>query len=583
MAGYNSPFGSNSSTSSLLRSAASTQSSIQSYEDQVAAYNWDNSAKTEADFQEYKAYLDNRAQTTTDPSKQITYMNKVNSARSGFISNEIQRQSINVIEGAGSNLDKYNRMVDLFNMAADAGDYDQMQSLRLQLDNLDITIQNERKAAVSSSRSYASSYNKAIDTQVKDAVDQTKSDITEILSEYQRLGPTEFSKQNDGADALGLVYSIIFGNQDTNTPGLIDVYRQAGGLTTDPSKQQDYQQEFNSIVETGDYKLGKLPGGDTLTTNDIKEQIQAVSTGQTFLRTELGANGNWELKKNQITGYQYGRDESGNYKLMPIYASEAPTQSNFTKADGLVTDTNAQDILNNQTKGKDQLLTYSELLKNNNFDVTNNQGVITVVNNGQFNNAGIPQGTPVQLTVDASGNLQIINQGTPYQLNFDEKSGKFTGIEQVTPNPITQLPSGNQLYSRFNMPYLAQKLKDNPNFLDNLPGGSFGYIDSATAQQLVMEGGPLAKRQAVIQQTKEVQAQQQRIQAQQQAIQQAKPAQSILSAPAKATISLPKITALPKINLNSTANTGTVTINNKPNTSTVKVQTGGYTGAGISF
>lgn len=583
MAGYNSPFGSNSSTSSLLRSAASTQSSISSYEDKVAAYNWENSAKTEEDFQAYKTYLEGKASTTTDPSKQITYMSTVDSARSGFISNEIQRQSINVIEGAGSNLDKYNRMVDLFNMAADAGDYDQMQSLRLQLDNLDVTIQNERKAAISSNRAAASSYNKQLDTQVKDTVEQTQTDIKTILDEYARLGPTEFSKQNDGADALGLVYSIIFGNQDTNTPGLIDVYRQAGSLTTDPGKQQDYQQAFNSIVETGDYKLGKLPGGDSLTTNDIKEQIQAVSTGQTFLRTELGANGNWELKKNEITGYQYGRDEAGNYKLMPIYSDAAPTQSNFTKADGIVTDANAQALLGDQAKGKDNLLTYSELLKNNNFDVTTDGGFITVVNNGQFNSAGIPQDTPVQLTVDASGNLQIVNQGTPYQLNFDEKSGKFTGVEKVTPNPITQLPSGNQLYSRFNMPYLAQKLKDNPNFLDNLPGGSFGYIDSATAQQLVMEGGPLAKRQAVIQQTKEIQAQQQRLQQQQQAIQRTAQAQSILSAPAKATISLPKPVALPRINLKSTGPQANVTINNKPNTSTVKVQTGGYTGPGISF
>ena len=94
-------------------------------------------------------------------------------------------------------------------MAANAGDYDQAQSLRAQLDSLDKTIQNEYKSTIASNKAAATAYNKEIDTQVKDATSQFESDVNEVMTKFAELGP-KFSEQYGGADAMGLVYSMLF-------------------------------------------------------------------------------------------------------------------------------------------------------------------------------------------------------------------------------------------------------------------------------------------------------------------------------------------------------------------------------------
>ena len=193
MAGSNSPFSSGSSISSLMRSATSAADKIQSYWDAVAAYQWDNSVKSYQDFLDYSTYLDGKMTSTTDPMTSLTYQKKIDSARSGYISNEIQRQSINVIEGAGSNIDKYGQMTELYYQAADAGQYDLAQSLRLQLDNLSVTIQNEQKAAMAGSSAYSAEVAKSIDNQVKDAVQTIQDNADGLTKEFQRLGDAGLS------------------------------------------------------------------------------------------------------------------------------------------------------------------------------------------------------------------------------------------------------------------------------------------------------------------------------------------------------------------------------------------------------
>lgn len=95
---------------SLLKSAQSTQKKIRSQEEAEIAYEWSISQKTYDQYLQYKSYLDENAAKSSDPSEILSYRKKTNSAYSAYTSNEIQRQSINVIEGRGSNSDKYNSM-----------------------------------------------------------------------------------------------------------------------------------------------------------------------------------------------------------------------------------------------------------------------------------------------------------------------------------------------------------------------------------------------------------------------------------------------------------------------------------------
>lgn len=455
--------------SALLRGAASAAQKTRDFNDSLAAYQWDNSPKTYADYLAYDGYLESQSQGVADPGTLLAYQKKRDSARSGYISNEIQRQSIDVIEGNTSNVDKYDRMLNLYYQAADAGQNDLAQGLRLQLDNLSVTIQNEVKSAISANKEASAEITKNIDNQVKDAVDQINENAKYALDQYQKLGPDEFQKAT-GSDIFSMLANMV-NSQDPNNPGLVQIYSQASQVTPDPSKIREYQTKFNGLAN-GESTGIKLPGVGELTYKDITDQVQAQSTGQTLFDTVDTAQGT-QFVKNKTTGYEWGRDANGNYQLMPILNAN----QNFTSAVP-------------GKKGKNQQ--YSDVLANNGFDVISQGDNLVVRNNGEFDSAGVPRGQRVQLYVDASGNLQAINGNKAFNLGFDQ-TGKFTGLNEQAPNPINLLPSGNQRFSRFNNPYFAGQ------DLTNLPAGAIGVVDTTSPIARTMEAGPLARPQPVLQ------------------------------------------------------------------------------------
>jgi hypothetical protein len=142
-----------SSISSLLKSAASTRDKVRAHEDSVASFMWESSAQTQDDWNQYSDYLQDRLEQATEPSESLTYQRKMRSAQRSFISNEIQRASINIMYGQGDNMQKYNLMTELFYQAQETGDLNLAQNLMQQLGSLSIQIQNEQeRKAVASQR-----------------------------------------------------------------------------------------------------------------------------------------------------------------------------------------------------------------------------------------------------------------------------------------------------------------------------------------------------------------------------------------------------------------------------------------------
>jgi hypothetical protein len=476
MATGNSPFSSSGGVSSLLKNANSAAQKVQDFNDALAAYQWDNSTKSYGDYVAYSQYLQDRGDTTTDPMTQLTYQKKLDSARSGYISNEIQRQSIDVIEGATSNTDKYNRMVDLYYQATGAGQDDLAQSLRLQADNLSVTIQNEYKATIAANKEASAKLATDIDNQVQDAVGQIKDNAKYALEQYQTLGPAKFQEAT-GSDIFSMLSNMV-NSQDPNNPGIVQIYDQASSVSPDPAKVRTYQVSLNDLAAGG--KTGiELPGVGQVSYKDLQDQAYAQSIGQTLFDTVNTGKG-VEFTKNQTTGYAWGRDENGQYKLMPIYN---PNQ-NFTS-----------DVANPKKAG--QNLSYNDLLSTAGFDViggkSGNSQNLTVRNNGEFDSAGIPRGQQVQLSVGQDGSLQLVNGNNAYSLGFDQKSGKYTGLNAQTPNAINLLPSGNQQYSKFNNRFFATQ------DLSNLPAGAIGLVDTTSPIARSMEAGPLSRQQPTLQ------------------------------------------------------------------------------------
>jgi hypothetical protein len=155
------------SVSSLLKSAEATRNKVLAYEDSVAAFEWENSAQTRDDWVKYSGYLQARSSQATDPSKVITYQGKIRSAQRSFVSNEIQRASIDILYGRGSNVDKYNQMINLFYQAQETGDMNLAQNLVQQLGSLSQQIQNEQASAGRAAATMAKNQVKDINDFVK--------------------------------------------------------------------------------------------------------------------------------------------------------------------------------------------------------------------------------------------------------------------------------------------------------------------------------------------------------------------------------------------------------------------------------
>ena len=80
-------------------------------------------------------------------AQRLLFCKNFDSAYKGYISNEIQRATIDTLEGRGTSMNKYNKVYGFMDQAMKAGQYDLAQSLNLQLDNLYVNIQNEAQRA----------------------------------------------------------------------------------------------------------------------------------------------------------------------------------------------------------------------------------------------------------------------------------------------------------------------------------------------------------------------------------------------------------------------------------------------------
>ena len=303
------------STSSLLRSAESTQKRIRQQQDAEVAYEWNLSAKTYEDFLAYSSYLNEQAAKTSDPSELLGYRKNVDSARSGFVSNEIQRQSIDVLEGRITNSQKYEKMVGLFNMAVDNGAFDLAQSLNLQLDNLSLKIQNEAEAAQRAAGAMAMNGVKSLDALVKkiekgtDFVELPDGTVIKPLamltSELKASGQTEadyFGELHRTATALSNL--VIDAYQGATTQEAVDNIASKYGTTLDGTRQ------FATAAGPLSVQDMELAYRSALANNPIwsVSTIRDENTGQTA----------YKLIKNKIEDFVWIRNDDGTFQAAQV-------------------------------------------------------------------------------------------------------------------------------------------------------------------------------------------------------------------------------------------------------------------------
>lgn len=431
------------SVSSLLRSAQARAEKVQNQQDALVAYEYQLSPKTYQNFVDYTKYLQGRIKTTSDPSKALSYTKDINSAQSSYISNEIQRQTIGVLEGTSSSRDKYAKMVNLYYQAANSGNYDLAQSLHQQLDSLSVTIQNEAQAGAALASKLASM---RVDN-VEQAADQIKSDIKQLGDIFSSVGDSEFSKQmGQYAKELGLKPGAGFFDQVIQLAKAGEqIYQAAMASESDPQALRTLQGKYTQFTKGDAFSL---PGANGKPLNvsfqDLKDQADANRVGEEIFKPVTTGNG-VVFTRNQQTGYVQGRTETGEYKLIPLYNPVSP-------ASGIKKGTDAN--------GNDQFFGVEELLKKNGFQVAGGNSFFNTGNIKGFYGSPFPSGSYTQVYVGPNGELQLTNGQDVYTMQFDDK-GTYTGLNKEVPSAITQVngaPNDQGVFpgsARFNSRFLA--------------------------------------------------------------------------------------------------------------------------------
>ena len=400
------------SVSSLIKSADARRQKIAEQEDSLAAYKWDLSSKSYDDYLEYKKYLEDRAGSASDPSKQLSYTKKVSAANRSFTSHEIQRQTIDVLEGNSTNQNKYNNIVDLYSYAVANDDLDLAQSLHLQLDNLDRTIQGERQATQALAERMASERV----TDVKDYIDLVINgkDLPSGALSLKELNDIYKKNGDEGLNDIGKAAAEALGTPGQASywdmyKGIVDdvlaTYQMAtAGL--DPVNAAKLQKEYNDIIDGS--TTFNVPGLGKISYQDINDAVDAQRAGQNLFVSSQ-RDGQNVFKKTKVSDYVWRRDVNGNYSLLKV---RNEVGDNFDSASQVLKrDAKGNVVYKN---GKAEALSYRDALKQAGFDVLDTEDGRLVVrgttNTGELGIPGISGNQSFDVVIGEDGQVKLLAQ-----------------------------------------------------------------------------------------------------------------------------------------------------------------------------
>lgn len=302
----------NASASSLIRSSASLQNEINSYNDSLAAYEYELSPKTAEDFAKYQDYLTgriNNLQSTgsvTDAQKALTLTRTLTSAVHSNVSSDIQRENIQVMSGNASLQDKYSTIVSQYTRAMGIGDLALAQSLESQAYSVSQSIQYQAQQAAAAGKALSEANATAqgnIVTSLDDSIKQLNNDVKNLGVKDLNKVTQAWVKQNSGAlKSMGVIipdgaqpnyFNLIEGVQAAKYNAL--VLKAQLQAPTNPSAAQNTAYEA-AFLKNGATKIPTLAGSLTL------QEIQQAAQDPAMFAYD---NASGQYKRTTQTGYQY--------------------------------------------------------------------------------------------------------------------------------------------------------------------------------------------------------------------------------------------------------------------------------------
>lgn len=414
----------NTSTSALFKSANTLVSEVNTYNDDSAADTFANSLRSDGDLSTYTAYLNGRITqllstgSIPDATKAASLNQTLISATHETASANIQRATISVLDGQGTDNDKLAAIGTAFQQLYAVGDLDAAQTYEAQYYSLSQTIQLAQQTAADSLAASQS-------TSITDAISSVKDTIGNANAAFAAQGPAFLDKQSaqflkdQGFKTAGVasIFSALAGAvgsvnagiqlndntkyaQGTYTPGsILDTYTQ--GIVLNPTDAATYQRDIDDYLNGG---TGiDLPGGGTVTYNALMNTVYASNSGNAPYEVVQEADGTFGVKAGNVSGYVYGKDMNGNTKLMPTYSFFTATLPTTVKAAFQAAGLNAkQDSNGNEWI---QATTSASFL------------------------AKVAGNNPLQVAIQKNGSAQFMAGGKLYQLVQGANGGM--GVQQL--------------------------------------------------------------------------------------------------------------------------------------------------------
>lgn len=310
----------NTSVSALLSQARSALKKQQAYEEEIASYEYDLSNKDQEAYNKYASFLTKRANEvkTSDPTKALSLQRALTGANRSFTSSEIQRASINILEGNSSKQDKLQTLIGLYRRALENGDEATAQRIQLQADTLQQSIFSEQNAARGGGGGGGGSSRKSYDqVQAENLIAQRKNELDYLVNAIKTGGNKalgDIEKTGGGKTFFGTTKGII--------EDIIKTYQDLAANEDDPGKKQGYLEKAQEASQKR-YDIGF---GQGKSLEDINKFIQARAVGGNVTSLQNNIDGTFKFKENPIAGTMYIKGENGLPQLANKYAGGSDTQ-----------------------------------------------------------------------------------------------------------------------------------------------------------------------------------------------------------------------------------------------------------------
>lgn len=276
--------------SSLLKSASSVRDQLATYQDEVEAFNYGNSAYTDSALSDYTAYLNSRitalnaSGSISDASKALSLSKALDSATKSNISATITRENIQMMSGNASLTDKYNTIVDQYSRATANGDMTLAQSLMSQAYSVNQSIQLQQQTAADAQTTLATATATAAkaDASAEGSVATVlTASLEQLNNDIKSTGMGDFNKTVQAWTTTNAKTLESLGVKLPNQPNYFDVVQGIAGAQynahmlasqmyapygSGPGSDSWNQAQDANDINSGTAKLPTLAGSISLQT-----------------------------------------------------------------------------------------------------------------------------------------------------------------------------------------------------------------------------------------------------------------------------------------------------------------------------